>query len=190
MVVRKLLDMMFSQHDLAWLDDILPDKDKKKEDDKKKKKDKKAAEAESDEEVRETDLDVRTRACTRTATRLYSVSISMCVTPSGLGLSNCFLFSNTVCFSSLSHSVAEKALFNTYDCLPMSVSFSLQVLLFNTSPLLPCSVTMAREDKLTPFYTFVNKFLSNYNQNRTCKELLLGSVNGQMILTKSIKDLK
>lgn len=52
MVVRKLLDLMFSQHDLAWLDDILPDKDKKKEDDKKKKKDKKkGAEPESDEEV-------------------------------------------------------------------------------------------------------------------------------------------
>lgn len=53
MVVRKLLDLMFSQHDLAWLDDILPDKDKKKkEDDKKKKKDKKSVEPESDEEVR------------------------------------------------------------------------------------------------------------------------------------------
>ncbi|XP_057675076.1 electrogenic sodium bicarbonate cotransporter 4-like isoform X2 [Corythoichthys intestinalis] len=52
MVVRKLLDLMFSQHDLAWLDDILPDKDKKKnEDDKKKKKKKKAAaDTESDEE--------------------------------------------------------------------------------------------------------------------------------------------
>ncbi|XP_026211923.1 electrogenic sodium bicarbonate cotransporter 4 isoform X5 [Anabas testudineus] len=51
MVVRKLLDLMFSQHDLAWLDDILPDKDKKKkEDEKKKKKEKKATEAESDEE--------------------------------------------------------------------------------------------------------------------------------------------
>ncbi|XP_077593445.1 electrogenic sodium bicarbonate cotransporter 4 isoform X4 [Stigmatopora nigra] len=51
MVVRKLLDLIFSQHDLAWLDDILPDKDKKKnEDDKKKKKKKKAAETESDEE--------------------------------------------------------------------------------------------------------------------------------------------
>ncbi|XP_076613723.1 electrogenic sodium bicarbonate cotransporter 4 isoform X2 [Chaetodon auriga] len=51
MVVRKLLDLIFSQHDLAWLDDILPDKDKKKkEDDKKKKKEKKAAEPESDEE--------------------------------------------------------------------------------------------------------------------------------------------
>lgn len=72
MVVRKLLDMMFSQHDLAWLDDILPDKDKKKEDDKKK-KEKKAAETESDEEVRKIDLDMHSRA--RTATRLYSVSI-------------------------------------------------------------------------------------------------------------------
>uniref|UniRef100_A0A4W6F818 Anion exchange protein n=1 Tax=Lates calcarifer TaxID=8187 RepID=A0A4W6F818_LATCA len=43
MVVRKLLDLMFSQHDLAWLDDILPDKDKKKKEDEKKKiKEKKA----------------------------------------------------------------------------------------------------------------------------------------------------
>uniref|UniRef100_A0A8C3AE79 Anion exchange protein n=1 Tax=Cyclopterus lumpus TaxID=8103 RepID=A0A8C3AE79_CYCLU len=52
LVVRKLLDFMFSQHDLAWLDDILPEKDKKKkEDDKTKKKEKKkAAEPESDEE--------------------------------------------------------------------------------------------------------------------------------------------
>lgn len=62
MVVRKLLDMMFSQHDLAWLDDILPDKDKKKkEDEKKKKKERKMAEADSDEEVREIDLDTRAR---------------------------------------------------------------------------------------------------------------------------------
>ncbi len=52
MVVRKLLDLMFSQHDLAWLDDILPDKDKKKKEDDKKKKKKKVAEPESDEEVR------------------------------------------------------------------------------------------------------------------------------------------
>ncbi|XP_062269098.1 electrogenic sodium bicarbonate cotransporter 4 isoform X2 [Platichthys flesus] len=52
MVVRKLLDLMFSQHDLAWLDDILPDKDKKKKEDEKKiKKEKKAAEPESDEET-------------------------------------------------------------------------------------------------------------------------------------------
>lgn len=65
MVVRKLLDMMFSQHDLAWLDDILPDKDKKKEDDKRKKKEKKVAEAESDEEVREPTLGMHARAATR-----------------------------------------------------------------------------------------------------------------------------
>ncbi|KAM8886175.1 electrogenic sodium bicarbonate cotransporter 4 [Spinachia spinachia] len=36
MVVRKMLDMVFSQHDLAWIDDLLPGKEKKK---KKKKKD-------------------------------------------------------------------------------------------------------------------------------------------------------
>ncbi|XP_041089690.1 electrogenic sodium bicarbonate cotransporter 4-like isoform X4 [Polyodon spathula] len=40
-IVRKMLDWVFSQHDLAWLDDILPEKDKKKEEDKKKKKNKK-----------------------------------------------------------------------------------------------------------------------------------------------------
>uniref|UniRef100_A0A9J7YC66 Anion exchange protein n=1 Tax=Cyprinus carpio carpio TaxID=630221 RepID=A0A9J7YC66_CYPCA len=57
MVVRKMLDLIFSQHDLAWLDDILPDKDKKrKEDEKKKKEKKKAGKSEehnnSDEEVK------------------------------------------------------------------------------------------------------------------------------------------
>uniref|UniRef100_A0A8C8MJS9 Anion exchange protein n=1 Tax=Oncorhynchus tshawytscha TaxID=74940 RepID=A0A8C8MJS9_ONCTS len=55
MVVRKMMDLMFSQHDLAWLDDILPEKDKKKEKGGKKKKDNKktkaAAETESDEET-------------------------------------------------------------------------------------------------------------------------------------------
>ncbi|XP_016132715.1 electrogenic sodium bicarbonate cotransporter 4 isoform X3 [Sinocyclocheilus grahami] len=54
MVVRKTLDLIFSQHDLAWLDDILPDKDKKKKEDEKKKKEKKKAKSEehnnSDEE--------------------------------------------------------------------------------------------------------------------------------------------
>lgn len=58
MVVRKLLDMVFSQHDLAWLDDLLPEKEKKKSDDDKKKgkekeKDKKKPKADdSEEEVR------------------------------------------------------------------------------------------------------------------------------------------
>uniref|UniRef100_A0A673KTE8 Anion exchange protein n=1 Tax=Sinocyclocheilus rhinocerous TaxID=307959 RepID=A0A673KTE8_9TELE len=46
MVVRKTLDLIFSQHDLAWLDDILPDKDKKKKEDEKKKKEKKKAKSE------------------------------------------------------------------------------------------------------------------------------------------------
>uniref|UniRef100_A0A674ACL2 Anion exchange protein n=1 Tax=Salmo trutta TaxID=8032 RepID=A0A674ACL2_SALTR len=45
MVVRKMMDLMFSQHDLAWLDDILPEKDKKKEKDGKKKKDNKRTKA-------------------------------------------------------------------------------------------------------------------------------------------------
>ncbi|XP_051971850.1 electrogenic sodium bicarbonate cotransporter 4-like [Xyrauchen texanus] len=58
LVVRKMLDLVFSQHDLAWLDDILPDKDKKKKEDEKKKKEKKKAKAEehnnSDEDVRKT----------------------------------------------------------------------------------------------------------------------------------------
>ncbi|XP_056113391.1 electrogenic sodium bicarbonate cotransporter 4 isoform X5 [Rhinichthys klamathensis goyatoka] len=47
MVVRKMLDMVFSQHDLAWVDDILPGKEKKKKDEDKKntKKDKKKGKA-------------------------------------------------------------------------------------------------------------------------------------------------
>ncbi|TSM28082.1 Electrogenic sodium bicarbonate cotransporter 4 [Bagarius yarrelli] len=56
MVVRKMLDFVFSQHDLAWLDDILPEKDKKKKDDEKKKnKDKKKVkrrDRDSDEEFK------------------------------------------------------------------------------------------------------------------------------------------
>ncbi|XP_077570641.1 electrogenic sodium bicarbonate cotransporter 4-like [Stigmatopora nigra] len=53
MVIRKILDMVFSQHDLAWLDDLLPEKEKKKKDDDKKGgKDKKKSklEASADEE--------------------------------------------------------------------------------------------------------------------------------------------
>ncbi|XP_068460584.1 electrogenic sodium bicarbonate cotransporter 4 [Clinocottus analis] len=38
MVVRKMLDMVFSQHDLAWIDDLLPGKEKKKKKDDAKKK--------------------------------------------------------------------------------------------------------------------------------------------------------
>uniref|UniRef100_A0A8C6T8Z5 Anion exchange protein n=1 Tax=Neogobius melanostomus TaxID=47308 RepID=A0A8C6T8Z5_9GOBI len=37
MVIRKMLDMVFSQHDLAWVDDLLPEKEKKNKDDDKRK---------------------------------------------------------------------------------------------------------------------------------------------------------
>uniref|UniRef100_A0A3P9PL89 Anion exchange protein n=1 Tax=Poecilia reticulata TaxID=8081 RepID=A0A3P9PL89_POERE len=54
MVVRKVLDMMFSQHDLAWLDDLLPEKEKKKkEDDKKKRKDKEKKKPKADDSEEE-----------------------------------------------------------------------------------------------------------------------------------------
>ncbi|XP_077161902.1 electrogenic sodium bicarbonate cotransporter 4 isoform X5 [Paroedura picta] len=51
-LVRKMLDFVFSQHDLAWIDNIIPEKDKKKEEDKKKKKKRsnKGEEESSDEE--------------------------------------------------------------------------------------------------------------------------------------------
>uniref|UniRef100_A0A8U8BGL0 Anion exchange protein n=1 Tax=Geospiza parvula TaxID=87175 RepID=A0A8U8BGL0_GEOPR len=51
-LVRRLLDFIFSQHDLAWIDNIIPEKEKKKEDDKKKKKKKgNKGDSSSDEEV-------------------------------------------------------------------------------------------------------------------------------------------
>lgn len=36
--VRKLLDYVFTRHELRWLDDILPESDKKKKEDEKKRK--------------------------------------------------------------------------------------------------------------------------------------------------------
>uniref|UniRef100_A0A8D0J3X9 Anion exchange protein n=2 Tax=Sus scrofa TaxID=9823 RepID=A0A8D0J3X9_PIG len=47
-IVRRLLDLIFSQHDLAWIDNILPEKEKKEVD--KKKKRRKGAQEDSDEE--------------------------------------------------------------------------------------------------------------------------------------------
>uniref|UniRef100_A0A8C5XT82 Anion exchange protein n=1 Tax=Microcebus murinus TaxID=30608 RepID=A0A8C5XT82_MICMU len=47
-IVRRLLDLIFSQHDLAWIDNILPEKDKKETD--KKRKRKKGAHEDCDEE--------------------------------------------------------------------------------------------------------------------------------------------
>uniref|UniRef100_A0A8C2UYP3 Anion exchange protein n=1 Tax=Chinchilla lanigera TaxID=34839 RepID=A0A8C2UYP3_CHILA len=49
-LVRRLLDFVFSQHDLAWIDNILPEKEKKEADKKKKRK---GAPEDSDEEVGE-----------------------------------------------------------------------------------------------------------------------------------------
>uniref|UniRef100_A0A8C4IJS8 Anion exchange protein n=1 Tax=Dicentrarchus labrax TaxID=13489 RepID=A0A8C4IJS8_DICLA len=41
--VRKAMDYMFSQHDLSFLDDVIPEKDKKKKEDEKKKKGKRGS---------------------------------------------------------------------------------------------------------------------------------------------------
>lgn len=46
--VRKAMDYVFSQHDLSYLDDIIPEKDKKKKEDEKKKKKKGSIDSEID----------------------------------------------------------------------------------------------------------------------------------------------
>ncbi|KAG7273727.1 hypothetical protein CRUP_001807, partial [Coryphaenoides rupestris] len=46
--VRKAMDYMFSQHDLSYLDDVIPEKDKKKKEDEKKKKHKKKGSIDSE----------------------------------------------------------------------------------------------------------------------------------------------
>lgn len=48
--VRKAMDYIFSQKDLSYLDDVIPEKDKKKKEDEKKKKKKKAVGLDSDNE--------------------------------------------------------------------------------------------------------------------------------------------
>ncbi|XP_066234050.1 electrogenic sodium bicarbonate cotransporter 4 isoform X2 [Saccopteryx leptura] len=50
-IVRRLLDFIFSQHDLAWIDNILPEKEKKEME--KKKKRRKGAQEDSDEEEKD-----------------------------------------------------------------------------------------------------------------------------------------
>ncbi|KAI4871413.1 hypothetical protein NFI96_000876 [Prochilodus magdalenae] len=49
--VRKAMDYVFSQHDLSFLDDVIPEKDKKKKEDEKKKKKKKSGSLDSDDDV-------------------------------------------------------------------------------------------------------------------------------------------
>ncbi|XP_056290386.1 electrogenic sodium bicarbonate cotransporter 1-like [Pseudoliparis swirei] len=46
--VRKAMDFLFSQHDLGYLDDVIPEKDKKKKEDEKKKKGKKKGSVDSE----------------------------------------------------------------------------------------------------------------------------------------------
>ncbi|XP_037835506.1 electrogenic sodium bicarbonate cotransporter 1 isoform X1 [Kryptolebias marmoratus] len=46
--VRKAMDYLFSQHDLSYLDDVIPEKDKKKKEDEKKKKNKKKGSLDSE----------------------------------------------------------------------------------------------------------------------------------------------
>lgn len=46
--VRKAMDYVFSQHDLSFLDDVIPEKDKKKKEDEKKKKKKERESIDSD----------------------------------------------------------------------------------------------------------------------------------------------
>lgn len=50
--VRKAMDYLFSQHDLSFLDDVIPEKDKKKKEDEKKKKKKKGSLDSDNEDVR------------------------------------------------------------------------------------------------------------------------------------------
>ncbi|XP_056146587.1 electrogenic sodium bicarbonate cotransporter 1-like [Lampris incognitus] len=51
--VRKAMDYVFSQHDLGYLDDVIPEKDKKKKEDEKKKKNKKKGSIDSEMEFSE-----------------------------------------------------------------------------------------------------------------------------------------
>ncbi|XP_067850616.1 electrogenic sodium bicarbonate cotransporter 1-like isoform X2 [Heptranchias perlo] len=48
--VRKAMDYIFTQHDLSFLDDVIPEKDKKKKEDDKKKKKKHSADSDNEDE--------------------------------------------------------------------------------------------------------------------------------------------
>lgn len=50
--VRKAMDYLYSQHDLSFLDDVIPEKDKKKKEDEKKKKKKKGSVDSDNDDVR------------------------------------------------------------------------------------------------------------------------------------------
>ena len=66
--VRKAMDYMFSQHDLSFLDDVIPEKDKKKKEDEKKEMDSDA----DGEDVSEINVFLKTR---KQANPLCSLSL-------------------------------------------------------------------------------------------------------------------
>uniref|UniRef100_A0AAQ5Y8D8 Anion exchange protein n=1 Tax=Amphiprion ocellaris TaxID=80972 RepID=A0AAQ5Y8D8_AMPOC len=68
--VRKAMDYMFSQHDLSFLDDVIPEKDKKKKEDEKKKK-KKRGSIDSDAE------DVSCLSCFRKGDKVRFLSSTL-----------------------------------------------------------------------------------------------------------------
>uniref|UniRef100_A0A4W6FQW7 Anion exchange protein n=1 Tax=Lates calcarifer TaxID=8187 RepID=A0A4W6FQW7_LATCA len=49
--VRKAMDYIFSQHDLSFLDDVIPEKDKKKKEDEKKKKKRGSIDSDAEDEI-------------------------------------------------------------------------------------------------------------------------------------------
>ncbi|XP_078532539.1 electrogenic sodium bicarbonate cotransporter 1 isoform X4 [Lissotriton helveticus] len=65
--VRKAMDYFFSQHDLSFLDDVIPEKDKKKKEDEKKKKKKKGS----------VDSDVEDSDCPPYTEKVPSIKIPM-----------------------------------------------------------------------------------------------------------------
>uniref|UniRef100_A0A671WNT4 Anion exchange protein n=1 Tax=Sparus aurata TaxID=8175 RepID=A0A671WNT4_SPAAU len=85
MVVRKMLDMVFSQHDLAWVDDLLPGKEKKKKEDNKKKgkevekEKKKPKQDDSEEEVRALELLLPPAGGTGRDTSFLTICVCVCV---------------------------------------------------------------------------------------------------------------
>uniref|UniRef100_A0A672ZWG0 Anion exchange protein n=1 Tax=Sphaeramia orbicularis TaxID=375764 RepID=A0A672ZWG0_9TELE len=72
--VRKAMDYIFSQHDLSYLDDVIPEKDKKKKEDEKKKKNKKKGSIDSEMEF--VSLFLRTIPKTYQFPHIYKIIMS------------------------------------------------------------------------------------------------------------------
>ena len=80
-----MLDMVFSQHDLAWMDDLLPEKEKKKKEDNKKKgkeaekEKKKPKQDDSEEEVSALELLLPPAGGTGRDTSFLTMCVCVCV---------------------------------------------------------------------------------------------------------------